>query len=226
MVADDAAARTDVPAWCRMRGQESSGGRRPAGRPATGCGGQLSDSRRPAGAAGVGVRKSRSPRGQRAGVRRDLGGRRVAVRARATRATNCSRVKAYSCVPTVSTTYAASTQPTCAPARARPPRPSRPGSRRGRRRRRRWARPSGRRRAPHDDRRLALRAHDRRRSAPRVVTWVPTRSQHLVGRPAGLLLDQCDSYSLENRMVAPSISSRIRSRPLTASCWLGSAMNG
>ncbi len=63
-------------------------------------------------------------------------------------------------------------------------------------------------------------------AAPRVVTWVPTRSR--ISSPDQPVLDsiRCDSYSLENKMVAPSISVRIRAPSLNASCWLQSAMKG
>ena len=59
-----------------------------------------------------------------------------------------------------------------------------------------------------------------------MTTWVPTldRISSLV-QPVFFSI-RADSYSLLNRIAAPSISSRIISPSPKASCWLGSAMNG
>ena len=96
-LATDAAARVDVPAWCRMTGHEYVGEE----------------------AAADGASRLRRTPDSLSGARVSRGGRRRRLRPR--RRTPCGparrtapRVKVYSCVPTVSTTYAASTQPTCA----------------------------------------------------------------------------------------------------------------
>ena len=207
----DAAAAVDVPAWCRMRGQEYVGedAGRPTARRATWCGGsaerRLRSRRCGATSAAAVVAVRRAP----AGPRNCAGGEGVLLGA--DRLHDVRREHAADLGGALV---------------ARGPRPARPGSRRGRRRRRRSARPP--RRPARPDARSAprLAAWIRTPSAPSVVTWVPTRSSTSSADQPVLLLDQCDSYSLENRSVAPSIRSRIRSPSLNASCWLGSAMNG
>ena len=61
---------------------------------------------------------------------------------------------------------------------------------------------------------------------PSVVTWIPTRSRISSWDQPVFCSIIADSYSLEKRIAAPSMSLRISSPPLKASCWLGSAMKG
>ena len=110
-------------------------------------------------------------------------------------------------MPTVSTTYAASTQPTWA-ARSWPrpqlERRQEAGAERvadaGRLDRARRPGPPAPRSAPRRARTI------RTPSAPSVVTWVPTRSRISSADQPVLDSIRCDSYSLENRYAAPSIS--------------------
>ena len=73
---------------------------------------------------------------------------------------------------------------------------------------------------------LARGARSRTPSAPSVVTRVPTRSRTSSAVQPVFCSISADSYSLENRIAAPSISSRIRSPSPKASCWLGRRRTG
>ena len=129
-------------------------------------------------------------------------------------------------MPTVSTTYAASTQPTWA-APASPSPQARP------------ARKPARNASPTPVGSTAMTSAaagssigsaparwTRTPRAPSVVTWRPTLASTSSADQPVLDSIRCDSYSLENKMAAPSIRSRISSPSAKASCWLQSAMNG
>ena len=108
-------------------------------------------------------------------------------------------------MPTVSTTYAASTHPTCA-ARSRPrPTSGRRGSRRGRRRRRRWARGAVTFLAAETDDGLLPGAQDADAVGAERGHLVPTRASTSSADQPVLDSIMCDSYSLEKRIAAPSM---------------------
>ena len=63
-------------------------------------------------------------------------------------------------------------------------------------------------------------------AGPSVTTQVPTRASTSSADQPVFWVISAASYSLENRMSAPSISGRIISPSPNASCWVGSATNG
>ena len=154
-------------------------------------------------------------------VRRHLGGRLGAVRL-LDAGQELPAVKEYSWVPTVSTTYAASTQPTCA-ARSRPTSQLSAAEEAGAER---VADAGGLDRGDVLGGRRARCGSSPSRQDPDAVGAERGHldadpGEHLVGGPAGLGSIMCDSYSLENRIAAPSISvadqRRRRRRPAAGS---------